>query len=161
MKIQNKFLITVLFISLAPMAIAEEGQAGMMQERREGLRGFREERRQDIQAVMEKSKEIREEFRAIKASGTMSSTTRKEFKDEARDMKKEFMDDRREDKREFMDKMKMGSSTKDFGLSIRDKFAKNATATAAIAAKLGMTSEALKMQLASGCLLYTSPSPRD
>jgi hypothetical protein len=164
------------FALSASMTMAQEGTGGIMQkpnpnnpdsipapvrnflqERRDDIREFREGRREDVKVLMEKGKEMRDEFKAMKASGTVSSTTRKEMRDEARDMKKEFMNERHEDKSNFMDDRK--GDRKEFMDEMKDKmpkimgFIKNATATAAIAARLGMSTTTLQAQLASGTKL--------
>ncbi len=142
--------ITTLALSsllLTSATFAQEAnQPGQPPQGRPGMRQeFRQERREDIKEirgeVIESKKEFREgvkDLRAWKQASTTATGTRptpfKDLRQDMRDARKDFMQDRRED---------MGRGPKPL----------NATATAAIAAKLGITAEALQAQLASGTKL--------
>lgn len=155
----TKTIITLSAVSLVVASSAsaqDQGRPGMMQERmedrRENRQEFREERREDIKEmrgeIMETKKEFRQGMQDLKdwrQSSTTATGTRptpfKDLKNNLKEERKEYMNDRREDRREYREEM---------GVRPRPL---NATATAAIAAKLGITTDALQAQLASGTKL--------
>jgi hypothetical protein len=130
-------ILTIGSLMVSTSVFAQnEGRPGMRQE-------FREERREDIKEIrgemMDEKKDFRADMKERKqymmgsTTGMATPTPWKNLKGDMKDIKKDFMEDRREDRQAFKPL--------------------NATATAAIATKLGITAEALKAQLASGTKL--------
>lgn len=147
-------IIALTTISSTGFAFAQSEGPGVRPEGMPPGPPIRQEYRQEIKNIKaelyEERKEIRGEFReGLKerrewnlqnASGTATGTKPTPFKDLREDMKgarKEFKEDMKGVRDEMRSKMQPLS----------------ATATAAIAAKLGITSEALNAQLASGTKL--------
>jgi len=144
----TKTIITLSVGSLllsASVFAEENGQPGMPPQGRPEMRQeFRQERREDIKEMRGEVMNVRKEFqegmkdlKTWKQSSTTATGTRptpfKDMREDMKNIKNDFMQDRREDRQAFKPL--------------------NATATAAIAAKLGITAEALKAQLASGTKL--------
>jgi cytochrome c556 len=154
----NKTITILALASLVTTGVASaqdqggEGRPGMMRGMMGERKEFREERRADIEEMKGEMKKVGEQFREeMKArkeymmgstTGTATPTPWKNLRENMKDVRKDFRDDRKEDRKEWRDEHGMPAPRP-----------LNATATAAIAAKLGITAESLQAQLASGTKL--------
>ncbi len=151
----TKTITTLAMISMVATGIAFAQEANQLapmppegHDRPKMMREFHDAKVENIKGTKERMGQARDQFREemrakrdfINGSttpGTATPTPWKSFRENVKDIKNDFHNEMRDDKKEF---------------GIKPK-ALNATATAAIATKLGITAESLQAQLASGTKL--------
>jgi hypothetical protein len=137
-----------------PGEMRKEMMGEMRQEYKEGRKEIRGEYREDMKEARGEFREGMKERRmwnAQNASGTATGTKPtpwKEMREDMKDARKEFKGDMKDMRDDMKNKMNKG-----VGEFMRNNPVLNATQTAAIAAKLGITVDVLNAQLASGTKL--------